>query len=82
MCDSNSFYVIQCDSSNCLFLFPQLMAATDRINSLREEQEQLRQENESILQSSQKKEEVTNDVQETTWNIKGRTFTLIVYFWV
>lgn len=34
------------------------MAATDRINSLREEQEQLRQKNESILQSSQKKEEV------------------------
>lgn len=34
------------------------MAATDRINSLREEQEQLRQQNESILQSSQKKEEV------------------------
>lgn len=35
------------------------MAATDRINSLREEQEQLRQQNESILQSSQKKEEVS-----------------------
>ncbi|KAG7241863.1 hypothetical protein INR49_024833 [Caranx melampygus] len=34
-----------------------LTAATDRINSLREEQEQLRNENESILQSNQKKEE-------------------------
>lgn len=38
------------------------MAATDRINSLREEQEKLRQENDSILQSSQKKEEVTDDL--------------------
>lgn len=38
---------------------PQLTAATDRINSLREEQEQLRHQNESILQSSQKKEEVS-----------------------
>ncbi|XP_035524980.1 RUN and FYVE domain-containing protein 1 isoform X1 [Morone saxatilis] len=38
-------------------LVEELTAATDRINSLREEQEQLRQENESILQSSQKKEE-------------------------
>lgn len=42
--------------------FPQLTAATDRINSLREEQEKLRQENDSILQSSQKKEEVTDDL--------------------
>uniref|UniRef100_A0A8D3DIZ3 RUN and FYVE domain containing 1 n=1 Tax=Scophthalmus maximus TaxID=52904 RepID=A0A8D3DIZ3_SCOMX len=38
-------------------LVEELTAATDRINSLREEQEQLRNENESILQSSQKKEE-------------------------
>ncbi|XP_059201889.1 RUN and FYVE domain-containing protein 1 [Centropristis striata] len=38
-------------------LVEELMAATDRINSLREEQEQLRKENETILQSSQKKEE-------------------------
>lgn len=36
----------------------QLSAATDRINSLREEQEQLRQENATILQTSQRKEEV------------------------
>lgn len=42
-----------------VFLFPQLTVATDRINSLREEQEQLQQENQSILQFSQKKEEVT-----------------------
>ncbi|XP_071314121.1 RUN and FYVE domain-containing protein 1 [Trachinotus anak] len=38
-------------------LVEELTAATDRINSLREEQEQLRKENESILQCSQKKEE-------------------------
>ncbi|KAJ0044189.1 hypothetical protein NL108_005218 [Boleophthalmus pectinirostris] len=38
-------------------LVEELTAATDRINSLREEQEQLKKENESILQSSQKKEE-------------------------
>lgn len=38
-------------------LVEELTAATDRINSLREEQERLRQQNESILQSSQKKEE-------------------------
>uniref|UniRef100_A0A3B4U0W1 RUN and FYVE domain containing 1 n=1 Tax=Seriola dumerili TaxID=41447 RepID=A0A3B4U0W1_SERDU len=38
-------------------LVEELTAATDRINSLREEQEQLRKENESILQSNQKKEE-------------------------
>lgn len=38
-------------------LVEELTAATDRINSLREEQEQLQKENESILQSSQKKEE-------------------------
>uniref|UniRef100_H3CUB8 RUN and FYVE domain containing 1 n=1 Tax=Tetraodon nigroviridis TaxID=99883 RepID=H3CUB8_TETNG len=42
-------------------LVEELTAATDRINSLREEQEKLRQENDSILQSSQKKEEVTDD---------------------
>lgn len=36
----------------------QLSAATDRINSLREEQEQLQQENTTILQTSQRKEEV------------------------
>lgn len=47
----------------CIILFPQLTAATDRINSLREEQEQLRQKNESILQSSQKKEEVTGHLR-------------------
>uniref|UniRef100_A0A8C7YQE2 RUN and FYVE domain containing 1 n=1 Tax=Oryzias sinensis TaxID=183150 RepID=A0A8C7YQE2_9TELE len=35
----------------------QLTAATDRINSLQDEQEQLKKENESILQCSQKKEE-------------------------
>ncbi|XP_071772557.1 RUN and FYVE domain-containing protein 1 [Centroberyx gerrardi] len=40
-------------------LVEELTAATDRINSLREEQEQLKKENESILQSSQKKEEAT-----------------------
>ncbi|KAK3535630.1 hypothetical protein QTP70_018444 [Hemibagrus guttatus] len=40
-------------------LIEELSAATDRINSLREEQEQLRQENATILQSSQRKEEVT-----------------------
>lgn len=38
--------------------FVQLTAATDRINVLREEQEQLKQENANILQSSQRKEEV------------------------
>uniref|UniRef100_A0AAQ6IW15 RUN and FYVE domain containing 1 n=1 Tax=Anabas testudineus TaxID=64144 RepID=A0AAQ6IW15_ANATE len=38
-------------------LVEELTAATDRINSLREEQEQLRTEKDSILQSSQKKEE-------------------------
>lgn len=38
-------------------LVEELTAATDRINSLREEQEQLQKENETILQSSQKKEE-------------------------
>ncbi|XP_060740903.1 RUN and FYVE domain-containing protein 1 isoform X2 [Tachysurus vachellii] len=40
-------------------LIEELSAATDRINSLREEQEQLRQENTAILQNSQRKEEVT-----------------------
>ncbi|XP_068181232.1 RUN and FYVE domain-containing protein 1 [Antennarius striatus] len=38
-------------------LVEELTAATDRINSLREEQETLRQENESIMHSSHKKEE-------------------------
>ncbi|XP_003970516.2 RUN and FYVE domain-containing protein 1 [Takifugu rubripes] len=38
-------------------LVEELTAATDRINSLREEREKLQQENDSILQSSQKKEE-------------------------
>ncbi|KAF7658431.1 hypothetical protein LDENG_00012970 [Lucifuga dentata] len=38
-------------------LVDELTAATDRINSLREEQEQLKNENESIVQSTQKKEE-------------------------
>uniref|UniRef100_A0A669F125 RUN and FYVE domain containing 1 n=1 Tax=Oreochromis niloticus TaxID=8128 RepID=A0A669F125_ORENI len=38
-------------------LVEELTAATDRINSLREEQEQLKKENETILQSSQRKEE-------------------------
>ncbi|XP_054648219.1 RUN and FYVE domain-containing protein 1 [Dunckerocampus dactyliophorus] len=38
-------------------LIEELTAATDRINSLREEQEQLRMNNESILLSNQKKEE-------------------------
>ncbi|XP_056328929.1 RUN and FYVE domain-containing protein 1 [Danio aesculapii] len=40
-------------------LIEELTAATDRINSLREEQEQLKEENANILQSSQRKEEVT-----------------------
>ncbi|XP_041694763.1 RUN and FYVE domain-containing protein 1 isoform X1 [Coregonus clupeaformis] len=40
-------------------LIEELTAATDRINSLREEQESLRHENETIVQSSQKKEEAT-----------------------
>ncbi|XP_024239111.1 RUN and FYVE domain-containing protein 1 isoform X2 [Oncorhynchus tshawytscha] len=40
-------------------LIEELTAATDRINSLREEQETLRHENETIVQSSQKKEEAT-----------------------
>ncbi|XP_052343893.1 RUN and FYVE domain-containing protein 1-like isoform X2 [Oncorhynchus keta] len=40
-------------------LIEELTAATDRINSLREEQETLRHENETIVQSNQKKEEVT-----------------------
>uniref|UniRef100_A0A672R0J4 RUN and FYVE domain containing 1 n=1 Tax=Sinocyclocheilus grahami TaxID=75366 RepID=A0A672R0J4_SINGR len=40
-------------------LIEELTAATDRINALREEQEQLKQENANILQSSQRKEEVT-----------------------
>ncbi|XP_056295935.1 RUN and FYVE domain-containing protein 1 isoform X2 [Pseudoliparis swirei] len=38
-------------------LLEELTAATDRINSLREERQHLRKENETILQSSQKKEE-------------------------
>ncbi|XP_014068514.1 RUN and FYVE domain-containing protein 1 isoform X1 [Salmo salar] len=40
-------------------LIEELMAATDRINSLREEQETLRHENETIVHCSQKKEEAT-----------------------
>ncbi|XP_043113287.1 RUN and FYVE domain-containing protein 1 [Puntigrus tetrazona] len=40
-------------------LIEELTAATDRINALREEQEQLKQENANILHSSQRKEEVT-----------------------
>lgn len=40
-------------------LIEELTAATDRINALREEQEQLQQENANILQTSQRKEEVT-----------------------
>uniref|UniRef100_A0A673VST1 RUN and FYVE domain containing 1 n=1 Tax=Salmo trutta TaxID=8032 RepID=A0A673VST1_SALTR len=40
-------------------LIEELTAATDRINSLREEQETLRHENETIVQSNQKKEEAT-----------------------
>ncbi|XP_041703605.1 RUN and FYVE domain-containing protein 1 isoform X1 [Coregonus clupeaformis] len=40
-------------------LIEELTAATDRINSLQEEQETLRHENETIVQSSQKKEEAT-----------------------
>ncbi|XP_070994213.1 RUN and FYVE domain-containing protein 1-like isoform X2 [Oncorhynchus clarkii lewisi] len=40
-------------------LIEELTAATDRINSLREEQETLKHENETIVQSNQKKEEVT-----------------------
>ncbi|XP_026080917.1 RUN and FYVE domain-containing protein 1-like isoform X2 [Carassius auratus] len=40
-------------------LIEELTAATDRINALREEQEQLKQENANILQTSQRKEEVT-----------------------
>uniref|UniRef100_A0A9J7YMT6 RUN and FYVE domain containing 1 n=1 Tax=Cyprinus carpio carpio TaxID=630221 RepID=A0A9J7YMT6_CYPCA len=40
-------------------LIEELTAATDRINALREEQEQLKQENAHILQTSQRKEEVT-----------------------
>ncbi|CAL8355879.1 unnamed protein product [Merluccius merluccius] len=39
-------------------LVEELTAATDRINSLCEEQQNLKQENEVILQSSQRKEEV------------------------
>uniref|UniRef100_A0A8C9Y9X6 RUN and FYVE domain containing 1 n=2 Tax=Sander lucioperca TaxID=283035 RepID=A0A8C9Y9X6_SANLU len=46
-------------------LVEELTAATDRINSLREEQEQLRKENETILQSSQKKEEVRKHLQDS-----------------
>lgn len=45
------------------FSFAQLTAATDRINSLWEEQEQLRNEKESIQQCSQKKEEVRKHLQ-------------------
>uniref|UniRef100_A0A8C1E0P1 RUN and FYVE domain containing 1 n=1 Tax=Cyprinus carpio carpio TaxID=630221 RepID=A0A8C1E0P1_CYPCA len=44
-------------------LIEELTAATDRINVLREEQEQLKQENANILQSSQRKEEVRIELQ-------------------
>ena len=47
------------------YLFSQLTAATDRINSLCEEQHTLKQENEVILQSSQRKEEVSSVLWET-----------------
>ncbi|XP_063046489.1 RUN and FYVE domain-containing protein 1 [Engraulis encrasicolus] len=40
-------------------LIEELTAATDRINSLRDEHEMLQQENDRILQTSQKKEEAT-----------------------
>ncbi|XP_056625204.1 RUN and FYVE domain-containing protein 1 isoform X2 [Triplophysa dalaica] len=40
-------------------LVEELTAATDRINSLREEREQLQEENTNILQNSQRKEEVS-----------------------
>ncbi|KAL4631297.1 RUN and FYVE domain-containing protein 1 [Arapaima gigas] len=40
-------------------LIEELSAATDRINALKEEQEQLKQENMCILQSSKQKQEVT-----------------------
>lgn len=46
------------EKTNCK-LIEELTAATDRINALREEQEQLREENTNILQNSQRKEEVT-----------------------
>ncbi|KAG9346765.1 hypothetical protein JZ751_007082 [Albula glossodonta] len=45
-------------------LIEELTAATDRINALREEQDQLKEENMSILQTSQKKEEVTRQDSE------------------
>ena len=50
------------------YLFFQLTAATDRINSLCEEQHTLKQENEVILQSSQRKEEVRS------------VFLVLIYF--
>lgn len=60
----------------CLFVL-QLTAATDRINSLREEQETLRKENESILQSSLKKEEVrTSHIHTLT---HSHTHRLLLY---
>ncbi|XP_030639707.1 RUN and FYVE domain-containing protein 1 [Chanos chanos] len=46
------------EKTNCK-LIEELTAATDRINVLREEQEQLRQENATIIQTSQRKEEAT-----------------------
>ncbi|KAG5853446.1 RUN and FYVE domain-containing protein 1 [Anguilla anguilla] len=45
-------------------LVEELTAATDRINSLREEQDQLKQENMTILQCSKKKEEVSRQDSE------------------
>ncbi|XP_062856638.1 RUN and FYVE domain-containing protein 1 [Trichomycterus rosablanca] len=46
------------EKTNCK-LIEELSAATDRINSLKEEHEKLRQENDNILQTSQRKEAVT-----------------------
>ncbi|XP_031443261.1 RUN and FYVE domain-containing protein 1 [Clupea harengus] len=46
------------EKTNCK-LIEELTAATDRINSLRDEQDQLSKENAAILQTSQKKEEAT-----------------------
>ncbi len=51
-------YRINVEKYIYLMSFVQLTAATDRINALREEQEQLQKENTNILQSSQRKEEV------------------------
>lgn len=61
------------------FSFPQLTAATDRINSLREEQEQLRKEKESIQQSSQKKEEVRKHMQLNLSKLKRYTSCTVCF---